>query len=104
MMKHLIRTQFKPIPIVTAFLLLLLVIVLPTAAQEPSCPPFPPPCPADATCPAPPNCVPVEPTRPGMFTNPEWLRIDHHQVTVSIKDQIATTSVDMEFYNQGNAL
>ncbi|MEP6987458.1 MAG: VIT domain-containing protein, partial [Chloroflexota bacterium] len=29
---------------------------------------------------------------------------EQHQVTVSIKDQIATTSVDMEFSNEGNAL
>ena len=42
--------------------------------------------------------------QPGVFTNPEWLRIDHHKVTVSVKDQIATTSVDMEFRNEGNAL
>ncbi len=99
-MKHLIQPQFKPIPIIAVFLLVLLAIVLPAAAQEPPCP-IPPPCPADATCPAMPACPPRQ---PGVFTNPEWLRIDHHQVTVSIKDQIATTSVDMEFRNEGNAL
>ncbi len=99
-MNRLIRPQFRPIHTVAVFLLLLLAIVLPAAAQEPPCP-IPPPCPADATCPAMPLCTP---TQPGVFTNPEWLRIDHHQVTVSIKDQIATTSVDMEFRNEGNAL
>ncbi len=98
-MKHLIRHSFRPIYTIVV-LLLLLVAVMPAAAQEPPCP-VPPPCPADATCPTMPPCVPRQ---PGVFTNPEWLRIDHHQVTVSIKDQIATTSVDMEFRNEGNAL
>ncbi len=99
-MKQFIKSPFRPIHTIAVLFLLMVVAVMPAAAQEPPCP-VPPPCPADATCPAVPPCFPRQ---PGVFTNPEWLRIDHHQVTVSIKDQIATTSVDMEFRNEGNAL
>jgi len=75
--------------------LLLLLVVMPAAAQDIiPCPP----CPPDAVC------SPCPPTVPGVFTNPEWLRIDHHRVTVSIANQIATTSVDLEFVNEGNGL
>ncbi len=78
------------------------LIVVPVAAQEPFCP-TPPPCRPDAICQTVP-CPPIEPTQPGVFTNPDWLRIDHHRVNVTIDNQIATTSVDMEFVNEGNAL
>lgn len=75
--------------------LLLLLVVVPTMAQDVvPCPP----CPPDALC------EPCPITQPGVFTNPEWLRIDHHRVTVSIANQIATTSVDLEFVNEGNGL
>ncbi len=80
--------------------LLLFLLVLPVAAQELPCP-IPLPCPADSTCPVQPPCTP--PTQPGVFTNPEWLKIDHHRVTVTIANQIATTNVDLEFVNEGNA-
>src|SRR5262249_46478391 len=77
-----------------AFLGLLLLTVVPALAQEIICPP---PCPLDAPCPAmPTNCVPRQ---PGVFTNPEWLKIDYHRVTVDVNNQIATTNVDMQFTN-----
>ncbi len=102
-MKRLPKPQFIRLHHIVALLLLLLVGIMPAAAQEPC--PLPPPCPADATCPAMPPCVIVDPPiQPGVFTNPEWLRIDHHQVAVTIKDQIATTSVEMEFRNEGRGM
>jgi hypothetical protein len=42
--------------------------------------------------------------QPGVFTDPNWLKVDYHRVTVDIEDQIATTHVDMQFTNQGEAL
>src|SRR5215216_2277361 len=58
-----------------------------------------PPCQIDSPC-------PVDICRPigGVFTNPEWLKIDHHRIDVTIENQIATTSVDLEFVNEGNGL
>ncbi len=44
------------------------------------------------------------PIIPGVFTNPEWLRIDYQRVSVSIDNQIATTLVDMQFTNEGDGL
>lgn len=41
---------------------------------------------------------------PGVFTDPSWLRIDFHRVNVTIDNQVATTNVDMQFTNQGDAL
>lgn len=103
-MKPLFKAPFKAHFHVVTLVFLLFVLVMPTLAQEAPCPP-PPPCPTQGPCPAVPPCVIIEPLmQPGVFTNPEWLRIDHHKVTVSVKDQIATTSVDMEFRNEGNAL
>jgi Ca-activated chloride channel family protein len=81
--------------------LFLLLVVLPATAQEiPPCP-LPPPCPMDATCPAVPPCPVIQ---PGVFTNPQWLRIPYHHVQVDVVDQIATTTVEMEFINEGNGL
>ncbi len=40
----------------------------------------------------------------GVFTNPEWLKIDYHRVQVDIENQVATTQVDMQFTNQGEGL
>jgi Ca-activated chloride channel family protein len=79
----------------------LLLVVVPAAAQDWICPTAPP-CPADGICPAMPECIP--PTQPGVFTNPEWLKISYHRATVTIENQIATTNVDMEFVNEGAAL
>jgi Ca-activated chloride channel family protein len=82
------------------FILSLLVIVMPVAAQViVPCPP-PPPCEGDI-CPMFTECVP---TVPGVFTDPEWLKIDYHRVEVNIENQIATTHVDMKFVNIGNGL
>ncbi|MCU0498187.1 MAG: VWA domain-containing protein [Anaerolineae bacterium] len=43
-------------------------------------------------------------TPPGVFTDPNWLRIDFHRVNVAITDQVATTDVDLQFTNTGDAL
>jgi len=42
--------------------------------------------------------------QPGVFTDPNWLRINYHRVNVTIENQIATTEVDMQFTNEGEAL
>jgi len=82
------------------FLGLLLVIAVPAAAQDVICPP-PPPCPMEGPCPAMPECRPIV---PGVFTNPEWLKIDYHRVTIEVANQIAATNVDMQFTNEGEGL
>ncbi|MDX2161640.1 MAG: VIT domain-containing protein [bacterium] len=79
-------------------LLVCLLIAAPAAAQT-ACPP--PPCQPGAACTTVPDCVIRV---PGVFTNPDWLKIDHHRVNVEIADQIATTLVDMEFVNEGDGL
>jgi Ca-activated chloride channel homolog len=64
-----------------------------------------PPCPLEGACPTQPTtCVPPRPVVGGVFTNPEWLRIDYHRVTAEINSLIATTNIDMQFTNGGNAL
>lgn len=79
---------------------LLLLFVLPVGAQD-VCP-MPPVCAPNTVCPPVPPCPP--PPVWGVFTNPEWLKINYHRVTVSIENQIATTQVDLEFVNEGNGL
>ncbi len=59
-----------------------------------------PPCPPDALC----EPVFCPPPQPGVFTNPEWLKISEHSVNVTIDDQVARTQVTMEFVNEGNGL
>ncbi|MBK8023198.1 MAG: VWA domain-containing protein [Chloroflexi bacterium] len=71
--------------------------VSPSVAQTVTCPP----CPTDGPCPL---CPDVMPIVPGVFTNPEWLKIDHHRVRVEVDSQIARTSISMEFVNEGNGL
>ncbi|MBE2182000.1 MAG: VWA domain-containing protein [Anaerolineae bacterium] len=55
-------------------------------------------CPPDTICEI--WCPPTG----GVFTNPDWLKIDHHRVTVNIANQIAQTSVSLEFVNDGEGL
>jgi Ca-activated chloride channel homolog len=81
--------------------LLLLLVAFPAAAQEFPCPQPLRPCIQGQPCPPPPPCPPIP--QPGVFTNPSWLKIDHHRVTVTIANQIAKTDVDLEFVNEGNA-
>jgi len=84
-----------------AFFTLLLLAVIPALAQETfPCPVVVPPCPQDAVCeqPLPPRCPPFQ---PGVSTNPEWLRVDHHRVDVEIHNQLATTHVSLKFVNEG---
>lgn len=47
-----------------------------------------------------PPCLPCG----GVFTNPDWLKIQYHRVNVEIEDQIAHTSIDMKFVNEGEGL
>jgi Ca-activated chloride channel family protein len=82
------------------FTFLLLMGIVPAAAQELICPTMPP-CPEGQVCPMMPECLPIQ---PGVFTNPEWLRIEYHRVQVTVVNQIATTSIDMQFLNEGNGL
>ncbi len=81
------------------FPLLLFVFVLPAAGQDVPCP-IAPPCTVDP-CPTMPPCIPVQ---PGVFTNPEWLKINYHRVNIMVENQIATTDVDIQFVNEGNGL
>ena len=84
-----------------SLLILLVFGTVSALAQDIICPP-PPDCNPEETCPLMPECFP----RPigGVFTNPDWLKIDHHRVTVNIEDQIAHTEVSMEFVNEGEGL
>ena len=62
------------------------------------------PCPIGTPCP---NCVlpPCPPPiQPGVFTNPEWLKVAYHRVNVTINEQIARTNIDMRFDNDGPGL
>ncbi len=49
----------------------------------------------------PPDILPIT---PGVFTDPDWLNVDYHRVTVRIDNQIAATNIDMQFTNEGDAL
>jgi len=40
----------------------------------------------------------------GVFTDPEWLKIDYQRIGVRIDNQIATTNIDMQFTNEGPGL
>ena len=80
-------------------LLLILMSISSVSAQIVPCPV--PPCPTDGDCPVV-ECPPI--ITPGVFTNPEWLHVDYHRAQVDINNQIATTSVDLQFTNTGNAL
>ncbi len=46
----------------------------------------------------------VVPPPGGVFTDPDWLKVDYHRVNITIENQIATTAVDMQFTNQGEGL
>ena len=47
---------------------------------------------------------PPPPPGNGVFTNPDWLKVDYHRVRADIENQVATTEVDMQFTNQGEGL
>lgn len=53
-----------------------------------------------------PPIEPVPPIRwvPGVWTDPEWLSVDFHRVRATIEDQLATTSIDLQFTNNGDGL
>ncbi len=82
----------KNLKIVSFVLVLLFALSSGVAAQDFPCAP----CPMDAECTLPP-CG----GGGGVFTNPDWLKIDYHRVNVEIENQIAHTSIDMKFVNEG---
>ena len=86
--------------LLSLFLLVLLSAALPLSAQVCL---TPTPCPPNARCTEPINPCTMPPVG-GVFTNPEWLKIDYHRVEVTVEDQIAHTSIDMEFVNEGDGL
>lgn len=82
-----------------SMLTLLLILISGTGAtfaQEPPCAP----CPPDAEC----LLRECEPPIWGVFTNPDWLKIEHHRVNVTVENQIAHTEVSMQFSNEGEGL
>ncbi len=88
----------KLLRIASFFLLILLVTVSGVSAQEPTIPCGA--CPPGAEC-----ILPPCPRPPGgVVTNPEWLKIDFHRIDVQIENQIAHTTVDMKFENDGGGL
>ncbi len=44
------------------------------------------------------------PIQGGVVTNPQWMSIDHHLVSIDVNDQIAGTRVDMQFTNNGSGM
>ncbi|MEQ8675757.1 MAG: VIT domain-containing protein [Aggregatilineales bacterium] len=75
--------MLRKLSLLSFFITILLFVVSPAAAQIIL--PDPPPC-----------C--------GVFTDPDWLKIDYQRVRVNIENQIATTNIDMQFTNEGTAL
>src|SRR5262249_3082431 len=74
--------------------LLLFLLAIPAAAQEPICPPQPA-CPLGSTCSLPPPCG-------GGGAPLQDVHIASHRVSVTINNQIATTNVDLQFVNDGS--
>ncbi len=72
------------------FLMVVMLLLLATATSAQVV--VPPPCSLDAPC------------RGGVFTDPDWLKLDYQRVNVDIDNQIATTQVEMQFTNIGDAL
>jgi Ca-activated chloride channel family protein len=72
---------------------ILLIAAVPRAAAQCI------PCPPDQVCPM--VCRPIV---PGVFTDPDWLKVDYHRVRVTVDRQVARTTVEMAFTNQGNGL
>ena len=80
----MLRKQLLPLFII----LLLGLMVSPAMAQI-----IPPPWP------------PIEPPPPGgVLTNPDWLNVDYHRVTINIDNQVAETGIDIQFTNEGEGL
>jgi len=88
------------LPLFAALIVIMISVIVPIMAQV-ECPP-PPPCPPDVICE--PLACPMPPIIGGVFTNPEWLKVDYHRVDVAIDNQIARTTVDMRFVNEGDGL
>lgn len=52
----------------------------------------------------PPTDMTVRVWTPGVFTDPSWLTVDFHRVRATINDQLATTTIDLQFTNTGDGL
>jgi Ca-activated chloride channel family protein len=91
--------MFKALRVFPAIMGLVMILVagLPTVFQQQPVPTQPPII-------IEPPIIIDPPPRPigGVFTNPEWMSIDHHRVTITVDNQIATTNVDMQFTNNGS--
>ncbi len=85
----------KKFSLLALLMTILLVSVSSASAQIAPCGP----CPAGVECFVPP-CRPPR----GVVTNPDWLKIAFHRVDVQIDNQIAHTSIDMKFVNEGEGL
>lgn len=46
----------------------------------------------------------LPPVVPGVWTDPDWLKIDYHRVNITVDQQIATTAIDLQFTNEGDGL
>ena len=86
----------KKFSLLVFLITVLLVSVSSASAQTQPCGP----CPAGENCFLP-RC-PMPPR--GVVTNPDWLKIAFHRVDVQIDNQIAHTSIDMKFVNEGEGL
>ncbi len=87
----------KRLGLLLSLIMIVLASVGAVSAQDQPCAP----CPPNAECILP-ECDIIR--VPGVFTNPQWLRVDHHRVDVEIENQVATTNVDLEFVNEGDGL
>ncbi len=85
----------KKFSLLALLITILLVSVSSASAQVVPCAP----CPPGQGCFVPP-CRPPR----GVVTNPDWLKIAFHRVNVQIDNQIAHTSIDMKFVNEGEGL
>jgi Ca-activated chloride channel family protein len=84
--------NMKTLKVVSFVIVLLLALSSAVSAQEQPC----------MVCPMDGECMPCG--GGGVFTNPDWLKIDYHRVNVEIENQIAHTSIDMKFVNEGEGL
>ncbi len=85
----------KKLKLIVLLITVLLVSAIGVSAQDQCAP-----CPLDAECTLPPCPRPPG----GVSTNPNWLKVDFHRVNVEIDDQIAHTTIDMKFVNEGEGL